>query len=390
MILKCITNWHADATEAETLEESVLQTTTKSVRTDAATRGIEKRLGILPEDHPWDEVGLGIVDPVLGPREQYHGEPSKDERLLNHTEEAYALMEAKEIGTVTLMGPPKEYYGASDRDRFAYMVHEAVSLLHKHGFSTNMTTLRHQAKMNGKKSKRQDNQYHRVPGILGFLLNDMTATTKIAIFEPEHDELFAYLGFMTYKQPWLKICCRSYLPEHAQVIDLLRLILSKRFILVSIPHGSKVTVFHPLKKQPTKEGTEISLGESNGLVIKRTTGVAGSTSAKERLWTMFVLQKDQTVIAKALWSYACQGLDLAGPTMEMFETMPCICDSAMVPGFLRHMEDYMIQTCSPLVAFHLRFCRVEDQSDVSRWFSQRGYAQSKQVEAYLHKAFVVF
>jgi hypothetical protein len=432
MILKCVTNWN-DRFPAAAVEEQQQgevqrcgrRRTYTSLLAEKPTGGGDCRLGISPrdswDDNDDDDEQQGILafqrrplmaiivaettttdanpkNTVLGPPEQYYGEPTRDHLGIDDDPPARPISLAQDAKIVTLMGPPKQYYGQSGQDRYAYMMHEAVSLLHKHGFSTNITTLRHKSSLVTPKSnhhamKQQNNKhFHRVPGILGFFLNDMTSDTKIAVFDPEHDELVAHIGFMTYTHPWLKVCCRSFLPEHAQVIDLLQLILSKRFLLIQIPHDSKAAPLQFLGQStnsvwPKNENTD-NQQEKNILVIKTTTAMAGTSPEKEKLWTLFVLELDGVEVAKGLWSYASE--DTVGPAMELIETTQSGSDPVFVSRLLAHMEEAMIQVFSPIVAFQLRFCRVDDHPSASKWLRERGYTKGKHDESYLCKAFVVF
>jgi hypothetical protein len=399
MILKCVTNWNPNRIPADEGDEDVgCGRRTYTLLADELPTGGDSRLGISPRDHPWDdEATLTFQRPLpiaettdvkpataLGPPEQYYGEPTQDHLGI---ESAVSMVDAK---LVTLMGPPKQYYGQSVQDRYAYMMHEAVSLLHKHGFSTNITTLRHRSLTPKNKAAKQNKQFHRVPGILGFFLNEMTSDTKVAVFDPEHDELVAYIGFMTYTHPWLKVCCRSYLSEHTEVIDLLQLILSKRFLLIQLAHENNAAPFQ-LQKQsiswPKNESLD-NLQEQGNLVIKTTTAMAGTNPEKEKLWTLFVLELDGDEVAKGLWSYASE--DTVGPVMELFETTKNGVGPIFVSRLLAHMEEAMIHVFSPIVAFQLRFCRLDDYPGASRWLKERGYTKGKHDGSYLRKAFVAF
>ena len=122
-----------------------------------------------------------------------------------------------------------------------------------------------------------------------------------------------------------------------------------------------------------------------------TTGMCNTTKTQEDLCTKFVFEKGGEAVVRAIWSFANDSLDTAGPAMEVFEadthgTEPEVKDLGFV---LATMENKMIELVAPLVAFRLRFCNVDDPG-VSKWLSQRGYTETVGHGAGRCKAFVVF
>jgi len=359
---------------------------------------------------------------------------------------------------ITLMGPPKQYFGDSANDRYAYMLYEAIALLDKHCFHTDIPILRQSnmiasssdttttaSCLSPRKSQQQrlTRQHHRqqIPGILGFLLNDMTADRKIAVLD-YGNRVVAQLGFVTYKQPWLTVECStpssSSTPSSPgssssstaatttmslqKVVHLLQQVLSKRFFLVEVPHETRARSICVTNQAsvvgnltPDKYcvcSSDEKSQELENVIVKMTSGLAvptiendeGIMQQKQRpqLVTKFVFSRnDGTVLARALWSFVGnETLGTApGPAMEVFETTSAFdagrTSSSSCTFFLSTMEDALIHVFAPLVAFRIRICRrgVDNKAlapAAAKWLSERGYTETKRDGTDLCKAFVMF
>lgn len=298
-----------------------------------------------------------------------------------------SLLESSSTPAVTLLGPPKQYHGDSSEDRYAYMVYEAVDLIQRAGFKINIAALQMTAQATKKKLKKQ----HRlVPGLLGFLLNDMSSDIEIAIFE-SNGEPVAQLGFRTYKQPWLSVHCHS--SGNSESKEMIQRILSRKFFLIEIPHTTKSFSIPVEQTSSPGEDKYSSSTENRKLEVQVTTGNLSPMKATEnmqtQLWTKFVFVENGQTVAFAFWSFTNDRQDSVGPAMEVFETLQGGPMASSLGLVLSCMEDKMIEMVAPLVAFRLRLCKVDDPG-VSQWLSRRGYTKSLGDGSGCCKAFVVF
>ena len=289
--------------------------------------------------------------------------------------------------TMTLMGLPKQYFGESSRDRYAFMMYEAISMLHRYGFHTDIPFY-HPSKRHSINRK-----YHqRVPGILGFLLDDIDTTTRISIFDYTN-ALVAYLGFTTYEQPWLKVVC--VVPASSDAVQRLRRVLSKDFLLADLFHESTQTMIAITSTPYGNSETEISTPQAK-IAVKMTTGlVTGdpgrSTEMAETLTKFTFTTKDGRILCRAIWSYSCEKLDTAGPALEDLDVITAETDPHNLLGvMLTSMEDTTTGIFAPMVGFRIRMASSIEHPGFLQWMAQRGYVESKQDGFGRCKAFAMF
>ena len=285
---------------------------------------------------------------------------------------------------VTIMGPPQQYFGESIADRYAFMMYEATSLLNRYGFRTSIP-LYHPSETSNRK-------YHqRVPGILGYLLNDIDSNSQIAVFD-QNNVLVAYMSFMTYTQPWLKAGCVTL--ESPHTVNTLHQILSKSFFLADLFHESKTT---SIVMDSTASGSNESNSNNSkaNITVKMTTGVATRAfetqgrPKKEDTLTKFVFATDDgSVLCRAIWSYASERLGTVGPALEEFDVLTTTSNRYDLGLILSAMEDAMTDIFAPLVAFRIRISC--SHPSVLKWISHQGYTENKQDGFGWCKAFAMF
>lgn len=285
---------------------------------------------------------------------------------------------------MTLMGPPKQYFGESSRDRYAFMMYEAISMLHRYGFHTNIP-LYHPSKRHSINRK-----YHqRVPGILGFLLNDIDSTTRISIFDYTN-ALVAYLGFTTYKQPWLKVVC--VVPESFDAVQRLRQVLAKGFLLADLFHESTTTMV-AIRSNSYENSETMNIKLQGKIAVKITTGLVTrrSMEMEEALSKFTFTAKDGRILCQAIWSYSCENLDTTGPALEDLDVTTAEMDPHNILGvMLTSMEDTMTSIFASTVGFRIRLACPIAHPGALQWVKQRGYVENKQ-DGFGHcKAFAMF
>lgn len=285
---------------------------------------------------------------------------------------------------VTLMGPPKQYLGNSSRDRYAFMVYEAVSLLHRYGFHTNIP-LYHPSKR-----FRNNRMYHqRVPGVLGFLLNDIDPTTRISLFDYTNT-LVSYLGFATYEEPWLKVVC--VVPESSEAVHCLRQVLSRGFLLAELFHQSvtialAVGTVENCECKRVKTRDSVTLTMTTGLVPQE----SGRSKEMEETATKFTFTaSDGTVLCRAIWSFSNEALNTIGPSLEDLDVLVKEMDPSILDAMLTAMEDAMTSTFAPMVGFRIRMACSIKHPVALRWMIKRGYTESKETGFGRVKSFAMF
>lgn len=274
---------------------------------------------------------------------------------------------------MTLMGPPKQYFGDSIADRYAYMLYEAISLLHKNGFDTDVPVRPPTPKKRGLAPQEQ------VSGVLGYLLNDMDSCTQIAVFDSISNALVAKLGFTTYTQPWLRVVCMA--SDDTQNVDKIQQILSDRFLLTHLVHERKSLSLATLNKR---------------MFAHMMTSIATRSSPRrsrpveEGTITKFVFSSNNgKVLCQAIWSFANERMGTVGPVLDDLEIQAPIDDQAVLDVILSTMEDAIVRCFAPLVAFQIRVSSSVQDLGPLKWFTDRGYNEVKDDGTKLCKAFVM-
>jgi hypothetical protein len=291
----------------------------------------------------------------------------------------------------TLLGPPKEYFGNSMIEHRAYMLFEAISMLKTYGFFAIIPRV-HKGPTTQTKTRFLAVKNQKVPGLLGFLMDEISPSTKIPL-EDHEGNLIAYIGFVASKNPWLNVLCVSSDESTAKTLTD---ILSKRFTLTNLRHEKKCFPPVDTTRKLSNEGKQgFTVKMVTGTALKISKGHTPVLDATERLLTKFSMEKHGKVVARSVWSFENHRLNVAGPTMELFEMLESEWrdldwGSISCSLLLSTMEEIMIHNFSPLVSFRLNICCVNDPYAL-QWLSKRGYtAVTNNGGTDLCKAFCVF